>query len=83
MLLLLAEPILYQRYLGAGLLASSLSKFTRSPFSDVTRSMQSPGIVAYVMIADDFLCQNSNPRSCAFDNRTQYTALWVCFQVAT
>ena len=58
----------------AGLGVASLSKSTRSPFCEVTRSMQSPGIVAWVMIANDFVCKNSNPWSCALDNRTQSTA---------
>ena len=44
--------------LGAGLGVSSLSKSTRSPFWDVTRSVQSPCIVAWVMIANDFVCQS-------------------------
>ena len=31
------------------------------------------------MIANHFVCQHSNPWSCAFDNRTQKTASWSYF----
>ena len=31
------------------------------------------------MIANDFVFQNSNPWSCAFDKRTQYTVFWSYF----
>ena len=32
-------------------------------------------------IANDVVCQNSNPWSCAFDHRTQYTAFWSVLSV--
>ena len=69
--------------LDVGLGVSCLSKSTRYPFWDVTRSIQSPGIVAWVMIANDFVCQNSNPWLYAFDNRTRYTVFWLSFHLVT
>ena len=69
--------------LGTSLGVSSLSNRTHSPFWDATRSIQSPGIAALVMIANDFVCQNCNPWSCAFDNRTQHTAFWSYFHFVT
>ena len=56
---------LFNVCLGAGLGVAHLSKSTRSPFLAVTRSMQSPGIVTWVMIANDFVCRNCAPWSCA------------------
>ena len=43
-LLLLTVPILFQCYFGCLSWISSLSKFTRSPLREVTRSIQYPGL---------------------------------------
>ena len=66
-----ASQLLFNVTLGAGLGVASLSNVTRSPVWEITRSMQSPGTVALVMIANDFVCQNCNPWSCALDNFIQ------------
>ena len=71
---------LFNVTLGAGLGVASRSKSTRFAFWEVTRSMQSPGTVVLVMIANYFVCQNHNPWSCALDNFIQCTTSWLRFQ---
>ena len=74
------RQLLFNVTLGAGPGVASLSNTTRSPFWEITRSIQSPGTVALVMIANVLVCQNRNPWSCTLDNLIRYTASWLRFQ---
>ena len=62
------SQLLFNVTFGAGFGVASLSNDTRSPFGEITRWTQSPGTVSQVMIANNFVCQNCNPRYCALDN---------------
>ena len=67
--------------LGAGLGVECLSNNTRSPFSEITLQMQSPGTGLWVMIANEFACQNCNPWSCALDNFYPVDKILITFPI--
>ena len=73
------SQLLFSVTLGAGLGVASLSENTRSPFWEIFRWMQSPGTVSRVMIANDFVCQNCNPWSCALDNLYPIYCILIVF----
>ena len=70
LLLLLALTMLSRRYLGLPAFEfQCYQKVLVLRFEQTTRSVQPPNIVAYIMIASDFVFQ-----SCACDDRTHCTA---------
>ena len=62
------SQLLFSVTLGAGLGVESLSNITRCPLSEIILKVQSPGTGLWVMIANDSVCKNCSPKSCASDN---------------
>ena len=60
--------LLFSVTLGADLGVEGLSNSTRSLFAEINLEMQSLGTGLWLMIVNDFVCQNCNPKSCALHN---------------
>ena len=65
------SQLLFSVTVGAGLGVESLSNSTRSLFSEITLKMPSPGTGLWVMIVNDFVCQNCNPKAGVLINFVQ------------